>query len=84
MDENLLGVAEAARQLGVSKTFAWQLTARGEIPIVRIGRLVRIRPEDLRNFCSQRVEGGYESAPAGTTPARALGGRCVSTSQTSA
>lgn len=48
----LLRVTEAARLLGVSRTTLYQLIAAGEIPVVRIGRSVRI----VRSELERRVQ----------------------------
>ena len=53
--ESLLSAGEVARVLNVSKSFAYQLMQRGSIPKVRIGRAVRVRPEDLNHFITQNV-----------------------------
>lgn len=46
----LLTVTEAAAQLGVCRTVMYRLIQTGEVPSVRIGRLRRIRPEDLVEY----------------------------------
>lgn len=38
----LLRIPEAARLLGIGRTTLYQLVARGEVPVLRIGRSVRI------------------------------------------
>jgi len=43
----LLKPAEAAEALGISPRHLVTLTQRGDIPVVRAGRLLRFRPEDL-------------------------------------
>jgi len=57
----LMTVPQVAEHMGCSARYAWLLTARGELPIVRIGRLVRVQPEALAAFEAARVEGGNES-----------------------
>lgn len=47
-DACLLKQDDAARRLAISPRKLWELTNRGEIPCVRIGRAVRYDPEDLR------------------------------------
>jgi excisionase family DNA binding protein len=42
--------AEAARLLAVSPRTLWALTARGELPCVRIGRAVRYAAADLAAY----------------------------------
>ena len=46
----LVDAREAARLLDISARLLWALTNRGAIRSKRIGRLVRYRPEDLRDF----------------------------------
>ena len=43
----LLRVTEAARLLGVSRSTLYQLIAKGEIPVVRLGRSVRVVRQEL-------------------------------------
>lgn len=55
----LVDTREAARLLNISTRTLWTLTARGELPSVRIGRRVLYRLETLREF-SERQEGGQK------------------------
>ncbi len=48
----LLTVEEAADCLCVGRTYMFDLIARGVVPSVRIGKLRRIRPEDLERYVS--------------------------------
>lgn len=43
----LLRAREVAKILNVSQALAYRLMQMGEIPCVRIGTAVRVRPEDL-------------------------------------
>lgn len=43
----LLRPSDAARVLAISPRKLWELTNRGELPAVRIGRAVRYDPCDL-------------------------------------
>jgi excisionase family DNA binding protein len=43
----LLRVEEVALYLGISKGLAYELARRGELPSVRLGRLLRIRRDGL-------------------------------------
>ena len=52
---NLLTGDDVARKLNVSRTFAYLLMRRGEIPTVHLGRLVRVRSEDLENYISANI-----------------------------
>ena len=46
----LLTVEEAGAALGVGRSLMYELIARGEIQTVRVGRLRRVRPDDLRDY----------------------------------
>jgi len=47
METRLLKSQEVAEILQVSKAHAYVLMKQGEIPTVRIGKIVRVRLEDL-------------------------------------
>jgi excisionase family DNA binding protein len=53
--DQLLKAEEVARILGISRSFAFLLMRRGDITTVRIGRSVRVRPQDLERFISQNL-----------------------------
>jgi len=38
----VLSVEEAGRLLGISRAFAYELVARGELPVIRLGRRIVI------------------------------------------
>ncbi len=46
----LLTIPQVAETLGIGKTLAWQLVARGEIPSMRLGRLVRVPRAALEDW----------------------------------
>ncbi len=46
----LLTVEEAARRLGIGRSLAWRLVQEGEIPSVRLGRLVRVPMRQLEEW----------------------------------
>ena len=54
-DAVLLKADDVARILNISRSFAYQLMCRGEIPVVRLGRATRVRPSDLDRFISANV-----------------------------
>jgi excisionase family DNA binding protein len=53
----LITVEEAARRLGIGRSLAWRLVRSGELPSVRLGRLVRIPEQSLADWLKQRVRG---------------------------
>jgi excisionase family DNA binding protein len=57
--ETLWGVMDVARYLRTSRSWTYKAVERGVLPVVRIGRLVRFRPEDIRAF----VAGGAGAGP---------------------
>ncbi len=54
----LLRLDEVADRLSISKSMAWKLIAYGQIPSVRIGRAVRVRPADLEAYITGAVREG--------------------------
>jgi excisionase family DNA binding protein len=54
MEENLLNGEEVAKRLHISLSFAYTLMRRGDIPTVRLGNAVRVRPEDLQRYIDER------------------------------
>lgn len=51
----LIKTKEAARLLGISHRKLWTLTFCGEIPSVRIGRIVRYSPQALRDYIQSKT-----------------------------
>jgi excisionase family DNA binding protein len=63
--EVLMTVEQTARRLGVGRTLAWGLVKRGEIPSIRLGRLVRVPTSALEEWIrheasAHRSERGFE------------------------
>ena len=56
MNGNLLRGEEVAEILGVSKAYAYRLMASGGLPIVKLGRSVRVRATDLDTFINSHVQ----------------------------
>jgi excisionase family DNA binding protein len=54
----LLRIDEVAALIGVSRTTAYALVNRGEIPSVRIGGLLRIPNDALRKLIEERASAG--------------------------
>lgn len=50
----LLRAEEVAALLNVSRAFAFRLMQHGQIPTIRIGKSIRVRPEDLEAFIASR------------------------------
>lgn len=53
----LLTPKETSRLFSISTRKLWELTKRGEIGCVRIGRSVRYDPADLQNWIENHKEG---------------------------
>lgn len=57
--ELLVTVDEAAKRLGMGRSFLYQLIRRGELPSVRIGGLRRVAAADIEGFVERvREQGG--------------------------
>lgn len=52
--ERLLKGEEVADILYVSRSMAYLLMRRGDLPSLRIGNAVRVRPEDLEAYIEQQ------------------------------
>jgi len=50
MDDELLTIPEAARFLKISKSKVYQMAKEGKLPHFKIGRNIRIRKEDLKEW----------------------------------
>jgi excisionase family DNA binding protein len=55
-DRLLLRLPEAARALGLGRSTIYQLVQRGELPVVRVGRAVRVPAEALREWVARQTE----------------------------
>jgi excisionase family DNA binding protein len=53
----LLRPEEVWRDLGLSRGTVYQMLARGELPVVRIGRAVRVPREGLERWVREHTEG---------------------------
>ena len=53
--DRLLKPNEVATLLSVSRSFAYQLLQTGAIPVVRLGRACRVRPQDLETYIQQNL-----------------------------
>ena len=52
--EALLTIEETAKVMNSSVKTIHRRIKSGDLPVIRDGRIVRIRPEDLRLYISQR------------------------------
>lgn len=46
----LLTVEETAKTLGIGRTLAWKLVQQGDLPSIRLGRLVRVPQRELEDW----------------------------------
>ena len=60
--KRLLSADELARELGVGRTTAYALLWSEQIPSMKIGRLRKIRREDVEAFIEARMENGGHGA----------------------
>jgi excisionase family DNA binding protein len=52
----LMNAQDIAEALSIGLSTVYLLMDRGELPSIRIGRSVRVRPEDLEEFIESRVQ----------------------------
>jgi excisionase family DNA binding protein len=55
----LLRVEEAARMLQIGRTKMYELMGAGELPVVRIGRSVRIPRRSLEDWIAAHIESPF-------------------------
>ena len=60
--KKLLSAEELAQELGVGRTTAYALLWSGQIPSMKVGRLRKIRREDVEAFIESRMENGGHGA----------------------
>lgn len=56
----LLDIHEAAAFLGIQKTKAYEMAAGGQLPVVRIGRLIRIHRPSLEAQIAAEAAGAIQ------------------------
>ena len=56
-DQLLLTVPETAKLLRISRNLAYELVARGELPAVRLGRVIRIPRAALNDWVKASARG---------------------------
>jgi excisionase family DNA binding protein len=64
----LLRIEEAARYLALGRTKTYELVARGAIPSIRLGRVVRIPRDALHRWLEAQIQGATGADASG--PAR--------------
>lgn len=72
MTKLLLKPSEAAEMLGVGRSKVYAMLASGELPILRVGSLVRVPTEALRHWVEERTGSSStrERRPEGRDGAR--------------
>ena len=56
MTEKLLKGTQVAEILNISRSTAYNLMKRGQLPSVRFGRSVRVVPRDLEQFIQESIQ----------------------------
>lgn len=62
MSNQLLKANAVAERLNISRSQAFILMRNGELPVIRIGKLVRVRPDDLEMFIINKISVDPEEA----------------------
>lgn len=58
----LLTVEETAQRLHIGRTLAWQLVHEGRLPIVRLGRCVRVPLRALEEWLARQAREASDEA----------------------
>ena len=71
-----MGTREAAEHLGVTLRTLYRFIDQGDLPAYKIGRVIRLRSEDVTSFVPNRSEptGLEHLYPDGDDPGQGLGG----------
>jgi putative molybdopterin biosynthesis protein len=64
MQQPLLTSDEVAKILKVSRSYAYLMLKRGDIPAVHVGSSVRVRPEDLELYINSNAARGDPATPS--------------------
>jgi excisionase family DNA binding protein len=59
----LLRIPEAARALGIARSLAYEMARDGRLPVVRIGKAVRIPRRQLEQWIEDQAEVAAGSRP---------------------
>jgi excisionase family DNA binding protein len=62
MEQTLLMVPEAARLLRISRNLAYELVARGQLPHLRLGRVIRVPSSVLDAWIERSTHRGTDLA----------------------
>lgn len=65
MERKLLKLCEVSQILGIGRSMAYELIARGELPSVRIGRCIRVSSESLDEWVKEREKAGLRESVSG-------------------
>lgn len=66
MTETFLTVKEVARRLAVGRTTVYELIAKRELAVIRIGRATRIPESALERWIAQQLDEQLENTHART------------------
>ena len=58
--QRLLKPLEVAEQLSISKSFVYAMIQTGHLPVVRMGKACRVRPQDLEAFIERNLQHSIE------------------------
>lgn len=67
--------AEAAVALGLGRRLLWELTTRGEVPHVRLGRRILYPTADLQEWLTSKIQPGRPPADHAPRLVRGRGSR---------
>jgi len=62
-DDSLLTIREVAKYLHVVQLTVYRMIKRGELPAVKVGRVWRIRRQDVENYLNRPTNQPKEPKP---------------------
>ena len=70
--QRLLKPKEVAEMLSVSRSYAYHLLQTEAIPVVRLGKACRVRPQDLKAFIEKNLHGQAGESIASSNQGRSI------------
>ena len=55
MEQRFVTAIEISKLLRISRALAYRIISQGQIPSIRIGKVVRVKSDDLQKFIDQNM-----------------------------
>ena len=81
MDQVLLRAEEVAQVLNIGRSKAYELMASGQLPVMRIGRSVRVPAKGFQEWLETRLDATTAEHPQGAVATMKPDGSCGASTQ---